>query len=128
MSRLEFSPMNLNILEGYARPEDFGRENHISTKTIAKYRKQPNGLPYVLFANKPVDSGRSRPRMARAPHQKSEPKPEAGMTNDPRRNAKAAPAETGNGSRKSRLGGATEFSITTTASASKCAHFRMATD
>jgi hypothetical protein len=53
--------MSLNILEGYARPEDFGRENRVSTKTLAKYRKQPDGLPYVMFANKvwiPVDRAR----------------------------------------------------------------------
>jgi hypothetical protein len=41
-----------NILDGYVLEEDFARENKISPRTSAEYRKQPNGLPYALWGGR----------------------------------------------------------------------------
>jgi hypothetical protein len=40
------------ILSGYVPQEDFARANRISTRTVARYRSQSDGLPYVEFGGK----------------------------------------------------------------------------
>ena len=41
-----------SILDGYALEEEFARDNKISKRTVAEYRKQPNGLPFTVWAGK----------------------------------------------------------------------------
>jgi hypothetical protein len=42
----------ISILEGYAPEEDFAAANHINPRTVARYRNQPDGLPYVKWAGR----------------------------------------------------------------------------
>lgn len=42
----------ISILEGYASEEDFAAANDINPRTIARYRNQPDGLPYVKWAGR----------------------------------------------------------------------------
>jgi hypothetical protein len=49
------------ILDGYVPEDEFARDNKVSKRTVAGYRKQPNGLPYVEWAGRiyiPVDRAR----------------------------------------------------------------------
>ena len=50
-----------NILDGYVLEDEFARDNKISKRTVAEYRKQPNGLPFAVWAGRiyiPVDRAR----------------------------------------------------------------------
>ncbi len=52
---------SVNILEGFVLEDDFAAAGKVSPRTIARYRNQPNGLPYMVWAGKiyiPVDAGR----------------------------------------------------------------------
>lgn len=41
-----------SILDGYDPEPVFAAGAHISTRTTARYRNQPNGLPYVEFGGR----------------------------------------------------------------------------
>jgi hypothetical protein len=51
-----------NLLEGYILEAELAREpNMPRRRTLARYRSEPNGLPYVRFAGKiwiPISEGR----------------------------------------------------------------------
>jgi hypothetical protein len=50
-----------DILAGYAEQDEFAKANRISSRTVARYRNQPNGLPWVEFGGKvriPLDLGK----------------------------------------------------------------------
>ena len=40
------------ILDDYVEEAEFARANNISTRTSARYRNQPNGLPYLEWGGK----------------------------------------------------------------------------
>jgi hypothetical protein len=40
------------ILDGYALEEDFARDNKLSKRTVAEYRKGRDGLPYTVWAGR----------------------------------------------------------------------------
>jgi hypothetical protein len=44
--------MSSNILEDFVPEVDFARDNNIHPRTVARYRNQPDGLPYVEFGGK----------------------------------------------------------------------------
>jgi hypothetical protein len=41
-----------DILAGYSDQEEFSRVNNISPRTIARYRNQVDGLPWVTFGGR----------------------------------------------------------------------------
>jgi hypothetical protein len=41
-----------NILEDYTLEADFAAELGVSSHTVARYRKEPNGLPFAVFGGK----------------------------------------------------------------------------
>jgi hypothetical protein len=41
-----------NILSGYAEQSRFASANRLSTRTVARYRNRPNGLPWLEFGGK----------------------------------------------------------------------------
>jgi hypothetical protein len=41
-----------NILEDYATEAEFAEAHKLSQRTVARYRKQPNGLPFVEFGGR----------------------------------------------------------------------------
>jgi hypothetical protein len=50
-----------NILDGYVPEDQFARDNNITRRTVAEYRKRPNGLPFAVWAGRiyiPVDKAR----------------------------------------------------------------------
>jgi hypothetical protein len=50
-----------NILDGYVPEDEFARDNGISRRTVAEYRKLPDGLPFAVWAGRiyiPVDRAR----------------------------------------------------------------------
>jgi hypothetical protein len=55
------SQQDATILDGLVTEEDFARGNNVSKRTIAQYRKQPDGLPYTVWGGKvyiPVERAR----------------------------------------------------------------------
>jgi len=38
-----------NILDGAARESDFAKANNVSPRTVARYRSQPDGLPFFMW-------------------------------------------------------------------------------
>jgi hypothetical protein len=40
------------ILTGYAEKEDFARANKVTSRTLDRYRKRPNGLPWLAWGGK----------------------------------------------------------------------------
>lgn len=44
--------MDNNILAGAALETEFARDNGISPRTCARYRKQTDGLPHFMFGGK----------------------------------------------------------------------------
>jgi hypothetical protein len=49
------------FLAGYALQEVIAKESRVSKRTLARYRNQPNGLPYMEWGGKiyiPRDEGR----------------------------------------------------------------------
>jgi hypothetical protein len=44
--------MTDNILDGFLPEEDFAKANGICRRTSARYRKQPDGLPYTEFGGR----------------------------------------------------------------------------
>jgi hypothetical protein len=52
---------SINILEGFVLEDDFAVSGCMSTRTVARYRNQPDGLPYMEWAGRiyiPVDAAR----------------------------------------------------------------------
>jgi hypothetical protein len=50
-----------SILDGYAPEGEFARDNKLSPRTVAEYRKQPNGLPFVMWGGQvyiPIEQAR----------------------------------------------------------------------
>ena len=50
-----------NILGGYVTEEQFARDNNITKRTVASYRRQPDGLPFTKWGGRifiPVDKAR----------------------------------------------------------------------
>ncbi|OKO69391.1 hypothetical protein AC629_41235 [Bradyrhizobium sp. NAS80.1] len=50
-----------SILDGYITEVDFAVEAKISSRTVARYRSQPDGLPYLEFGGRiyiPIDGAR----------------------------------------------------------------------
>jgi hypothetical protein len=43
---------SISILDGYALEEEFAAANNINPRTVARYRNQPNGLPYVKWGGR----------------------------------------------------------------------------
>jgi hypothetical protein len=41
-----------DILSGYAEQSRFASANRLSTRTVARYRNRPNGLPWVEFGGR----------------------------------------------------------------------------
>jgi hypothetical protein len=41
-----------NILDGYQWEREFARDHDIHPRTIARYRNEPDGLPFVEFGGK----------------------------------------------------------------------------
>jgi hypothetical protein len=41
-----------NLLSDYQLEDDFARANHVSSRTVARYRNQPDGLPYAIWGGK----------------------------------------------------------------------------
>lgn len=41
-----------DILAGYAEQSTFANANRLSTRTVARYRNRPNGLPWLEFAGR----------------------------------------------------------------------------
>jgi hypothetical protein len=41
-----------NILDEYAAEAEFAEEHKLSQRTVARYRKRPNGLPWVEFGGR----------------------------------------------------------------------------
>jgi hypothetical protein len=41
-----------NILEDFQPQDEFAAEHGVSTHTLARYRLEPDGLPYAMFAGK----------------------------------------------------------------------------
>jgi hypothetical protein len=37
------------ILHGYVPQAEFAQANHVTTRTVARYRRQPDGLPYLIW-------------------------------------------------------------------------------
>jgi hypothetical protein len=47
-----------DILAGYVEQDEFARNHRISSRTVARYRNRPDGLPSVNFGGKvfiPID-------------------------------------------------------------------------
>jgi hypothetical protein len=40
------------LLADYQLEDDFARSNNVSPRTVARYRNQPDGLPYVVWGGK----------------------------------------------------------------------------
>ena len=41
-----------NLLNGFATQEEFAEAHDIHPRTVTRYRKQPNGLPWMEFGGK----------------------------------------------------------------------------
>ena len=41
-----------NILDDFQPQDEFAAEHDVSEHTVARYRKEPAGLPYVMFGGK----------------------------------------------------------------------------
>jgi hypothetical protein len=41
-----------NILEDFQPQDEFAAEHGVSEHTVARYRKEPDGLPYAVFGGK----------------------------------------------------------------------------
>jgi hypothetical protein len=53
--------MTDSILDGYVDEQQFAVNANISTRTVQRYRHQPDGLPYVMWGGKvliPIDESR----------------------------------------------------------------------
>ena len=51
----------VNFLEGFVPEEDFAQGTEVCRRTIARYRRQPDGLPYMEWGGRiyiPVNPGR----------------------------------------------------------------------
>jgi len=62
-SSMEPATMNseMSVLAGFAPEPVWAEEHHLHRRTVANYRAQPNGLPYVLFGGKvyiPIEEAR----------------------------------------------------------------------
>jgi hypothetical protein len=44
--------MSDNILDGYVAERQFAEDHNISARTVHRYRRQSDGLPYVEFAGR----------------------------------------------------------------------------
>jgi len=42
----------ISILDGYVPEEDFAAAHDVNPRTVARYRNQPNGLPYVKWGGR----------------------------------------------------------------------------
>jgi hypothetical protein len=55
------SQQGAGILDGYATEEKFAADNNVSKRTVAEYRKEPDGLPYTVWGGKvyiPIEQAR----------------------------------------------------------------------
>jgi hypothetical protein len=41
-----------NFLDGYIPDDEFAAQANVCTRTVDRYRNQPDGLPFVKFANR----------------------------------------------------------------------------
>jgi hypothetical protein len=56
-----FAAPDQNILAGYIRDDEFAKSVKISRKTSARYRGQPDGLPFMEFGGRiyiPIEAAR----------------------------------------------------------------------
>jgi hypothetical protein len=44
--------MSDNILDGFAPQGDFAKAHNVCERTVARYRKEPDGLPYMTFGGR----------------------------------------------------------------------------
>jgi hypothetical protein len=42
----------ISILDGYVPEEDFAATHGVNPRTIARYRNQPDGMPYVKWGGR----------------------------------------------------------------------------
>jgi hypothetical protein len=42
----------ISILDGFVPEEDFAEAHNVNPRTVARYRNQPDGLPYVKWAGR----------------------------------------------------------------------------
>jgi len=42
----------ISILDGYVPEEDFAAAHDVNPRTVARYRNQPDGLPYVKWGGR----------------------------------------------------------------------------
>jgi hypothetical protein len=42
----------ISILDGFVPEEDFAEAHNVNPRTVARYRNQPGGMPYVKFGGR----------------------------------------------------------------------------
>ena len=47
---------NASVLDGYLDPEELAAQIHRSVRTLARWREQGDGPPYVLIGKSPIYS------------------------------------------------------------------------
>jgi hypothetical protein len=55
------SQQGAGILDGYVTEEKFAADNKVSKRTVAEYRKRPDGLPFTMWGGKvyiPIEKAR----------------------------------------------------------------------
>ena len=59
---VEDSKQSESILDGYVLESDFAKSANVHKRTIARYRDQPDGLPYLEFGGRiyiPINEARA---------------------------------------------------------------------
>ncbi len=62
MATIETNKPTESILDGYMLESDFASSAKVCARTIARYRNQPDGLPYVEFGGRiyiPISEARA---------------------------------------------------------------------